>query len=152
MGRCSESLAVQLASRKYFVLDINLFLAAVTLHRYTWAFSTCGEQRLLKLCCVVLASHYGGFSCLLLPSPGSRQTGSAIVAHGLSCSLHVGSSWTRDQTHILCFGRRIPIHCAPREVCTPQAVQGVALGLDLVLDGDSPMEADEMGSPTGQVM
>ena len=74
------------------------------------------------------------------------------MAHGLSCSLQVGSSWTRDRTHVPCLGRQIPIHCAPRDVCIPQAVQGVALGLDLVLGGNSPMEADEMGSPTGHVM
>ena len=27
--------------------------------------------------------------------------------HGLSCSMCVGSSWTRDQTHVFCIGRQI---------------------------------------------
>ena len=61
--RCSESLAVQHASHKYFFLGINLFLIALSLHRCTRAFSTCREQRLLYLCRVVLASRCGGFSC-----------------------------------------------------------------------------------------
>ena len=29
---------------------------------------------------------------------------------------HVESSWTRDQTHVPCIGRRILIHCTTREV------------------------------------
>ena len=31
---------------------------------------------------------------------------------------HVGSSWTRDQTHVPCIGRRLLIHCATREAFT----------------------------------
>ena len=29
--------------------------------------------------------------------------------------MHVGPSWTRDQTLVFCIGRQILIHCAPRE-------------------------------------
>ena len=38
------------------------------------------------------------------------------MAHGLRCSTHVGSSWTRDQTHVPCIGRQVLNHCATREV------------------------------------
>ena len=31
--------------------------------------------------------------------PGLESTGSVVVAHGLSCSTAVGSSWTRDRIH-----------------------------------------------------
>ena len=30
--------------------------------------------------------------------------------------LHVGSSWTRNQTHVLCISRKILKHCTTREV------------------------------------
>ena len=44
-----------------------------------------------------------------------RSTGSRIQAHYLRCSgfvapWHVESSWTRDQTHVPCFGRQILNH------------------------------------------
>ena len=34
---------------------------------------------------------------------------------GLAAPQHVGSSQTRDQTHVSCIGRRILIHCTTRE-------------------------------------
>ena len=42
----------------------------------------------------------------------SRQA-SLVAAHGFSCP--VESSLTRHQTHVLCFGRQIPIHWATKE-------------------------------------
>ena len=43
--------------------------------------------------------------------------GSVAVAHGLSCPpQQVGSSWTRDRTHVLCIGRWILYHWTFREV------------------------------------
>ena len=47
--------------------------------------------------------------------PGFESTGSIIVAQGLSSLRHVGSSWTRDWTHVSSFGRQIPYHWATRE-------------------------------------
>ena len=48
---------------------------------------------------------------------------SLVVEHGLwlwhtgpVALRHVESSWTRDQTHVPCIGRRTPIHYATREV------------------------------------
>lgn len=35
---------------------------------------------------------------------------------GLVAPWHVGSSWSRDQTHVSCIGRRTPIHSTSREV------------------------------------
>ena len=35
---------------------------------------------------------------------------------GLAAPWHVGSSQTMDQTHVLCIGRQILIHCATRKV------------------------------------
>ena len=60
----------------------------------------------------------------LLQSTGSRCTGFSscgvwsqrLWCSGLVAPLHVGSSWTRDQAHVPCTGRRIPIHCATGEV------------------------------------
>ena len=52
---------------------------------------------------------------LLLWSTDSRCTGSVIVAHGPSCSTHVGSSQTKAQTRVPCIGRQILNHCATRE-------------------------------------
>ena len=68
-----------------------------------------------------------GFSLrwlLLLRSIGSRSTGfsscgtrSQQLWHtGLVAPQHVGSSWTRAQTHVPCIGRQILNHCATREV------------------------------------
>ena len=35
---------------------------------------------------------------------------------GLVAPWHVGSSWTRDRTCVLCIDRRVPINCTAREV------------------------------------
>ena len=50
-------------------------------------------------------------------SCGSRlqSTGSTAVPRGLSCSLAVGSSRTRDRTRVSCIGRQILYHCSMRE-------------------------------------
>ena len=39
-----------------------------------------------------------------------QSLGSVVVAHGLSCSAHVDSSQTRDQTRVPCIGRWILNH------------------------------------------
>ena len=36
-----------------------------------------------------------------------QSTGSVVEADGLSCSMHVGSSWTRESTSGPCSGRWI---------------------------------------------
>jgi len=37
-------------------------------------------------------------------------------AMGLVAQRHVGSSWTRDQTHVRCMCRQILTHCTTRKV------------------------------------
>ena len=61
---------------------------------------------------------------LLLVSTGSRCTGFSswgaqpqqLWHTGLAAPWHVGSSRTRDRTHVPCIGRRILNHCTTREV------------------------------------
>ena len=85
------------------------------------------------LCCSVWVSHCGGFSlrsmgsrCAGFSSCGTRvqllwRAGSRVQAQqlwrtGLVAPQHVGSSRTRDRTHVPCIGRQILNHCATREV------------------------------------
>ena len=44
------------------------------------------------------------------------STVSVVVVHRLSCPRHVESSGTRDQTCVLCIGRRVLIHCTTGKV------------------------------------
>ena len=78
-----------------------LFLAALdsTVHGFLWL------QRV-------------NFSLRWLPwlqSMGSRLWAQWLWYTGLVAPLHVGSSWTRDWTHVSCTGRRILYHWATRE-------------------------------------
>ena len=47
---------------------------------------------------------------------GSRVKAQQLWRTGLVAPQHVGSSWTRDQTHVPCVGRWILNHCATGEV------------------------------------
>ena len=80
-----------------------------------------------KLWWVGATLHCGvGFSLrwLLLWSTGSGACGlqwlqhlsSVVVVHGLSCSWHMESSWTRDRTDIQCITRQILSHWTMRDV------------------------------------
>ena len=54
---------------------------------------------------------------LSLQSVGSKPRGLKVaVVHGLSCPSLMGSSWTRDWTHVLCVGRQILNHWTTREI------------------------------------
>ena len=64
--------------------------------------------------CSVLASHCSGFFCCGAWALGCA--GSVAVARGLCCPMARGIFPTMDQTHILCIGRQILIHCATRKV------------------------------------
>ena len=48
-------------------------------------------------------------------APGLSSTGSAVVVHGLSCSVACGIFLDRDQTRVSCVGRWILYHWATRE-------------------------------------
>ena len=77
-----------------------------------WAFSSCGEQGPRSL-------QWADFSLqwlFLLWSTGCRLMASIVVVHGLSSSTPVGSSGTRNQTHVSCIGRWSLNHWTTREV------------------------------------
>ena len=50
------------------------------------------------------------------------------MVHGLSCSMHVGSSQTKDRTCVPCIGRQILNHCTTREVPLFVLVDEISLG------------------------
>ena len=54
--------------------------------------------------------------------------------HGLNCSMHVGSSQIRDQTHVSCAGKRIAYHWATRQALEPSSITGNIKLLQGVLD------------------
>ena len=71
-------------------------LLFIWLHRVSiaaWAFSPCGEQRLLSGCATQASASWGillkrGSGCVgsAAAARGLWSTGSGVVAHGLSCS------------------------------------------------------------------
>ena len=87
-----------------------LFLAPLGLRHSAETASGCSEPELLAV--AVGASHCSGFS------PGAQAFNARASEYASSVVLlgHVGSSWTRDWTHVPCIGRHIPIHCATRAV------------------------------------
>ena len=69
---------------------------------------------LLTAVASLVAEHrlYGSWASVIA-APGPEGTGSAVVVHGLSCS--VGSSQTRDPTCVSSIGWQILIHQATRK-------------------------------------
>ena len=65
-------------------------------------FSSYGKRGLLSSC-GARASHYGGFSCCGAQAQELWHTCLVVLQY-------VGSSQTRDQTHISCIGRQILYH------------------------------------------
>ena len=109
---------------KFFSLFLNilhyllyLFLAALELHCCTWAFSSCGERRLLFIVVwrFVMAV---GLPCweawaldtwaLVVEAWQAQQ----LQCTGLAALQHVGSSWTKDQTCVLCTGSGLSNTCS----------------------------------------
>ena len=58
---------------------------------------------------------YGEWGLLFVAGPRARRFQS-LWHTGLVAQQHVESSWTRDQTHVLCVGRQILTHCNTWEV------------------------------------
>ena len=69
----------------------------VAVHRFLTAVASVAEHRL------------NGTQVQYLQLPGSTAD-SVVVAHRLKCPEALGSSRTRDQTHVSCIGRRSPYH------------------------------------------
>ena len=78
------------------------------LHCCAQAFSSCSEWGLLSTC-GAQASHCSGFSCC-----GARALEQRLV--GLIALRHVGSSQTRDWTHVPYAGRQILNHWTTKGV------------------------------------
>ena len=110
--------------------NIILFLKKINLFNYFWLHWVFVAARGLSL--VAASGGYSSLRCagflllwlLLLRSTGSRRAGFSscsmqaqqLWCMGLVAPRHVGSSWTRAQTHVPCIGRQILNHCAAREV------------------------------------
>ena len=86
------------------VFFFYLFLAALGLRRYSWAFSSCSELRLLFICCA-RASHCGSFSWY---RRGSRAPGHQWLWHMASAAPWLVESSTRGQACVPCIDRWIP--------------------------------------------
>ena len=108
------------------------FSVALGLYCWAWSFSSCCEWGLLF---VAVHGFLTAVASLVVEHRLLGAQASAVAATGLvtgaqrllavaqevqstgSVALqHVGSSWTRDWTHVPCIGRQILIHCTPREV------------------------------------
>ena len=90
----------------------NVFLAAQGLHccsRLSLAVESGGSS--LVVVCGFLTEVAS-----LLQSMGSRAPGLTSCGTQLVTPWHVGSSRTRDQTCVLCIGRRVLNHWTTREV------------------------------------
>ena len=99
----------EMIGEKWFLF----FLAALSLHCCTRAFSSCGKQGLffvvehgLLIVVASLLAEHGLQACRL----------QQLWLTGLVAPQHVGSSRTRAQTRVPCIGRRILNHCTTREV------------------------------------
>ena len=86
------------------------------------------QRVFVAACGLSLVAASGGYSLLvvrgllfvvasLLWSMGSRAQAQELWHTGLVILWHVGSSHTRDQTHVPCFGRWISIHLGKSFVC-----------------------------------
>ena len=91
-----------------------LFLAALDLRCCTWL-SLVAESRGYSL--VLAPKPLIAVWLLLLLSMSSRVR-TQLWPMGPVAPWHVGSSWTRDRTHVPCIGRRILNHWTTREVLT----------------------------------
>ena len=106
----------KLPKKKNHVLFF-FFLALLGLCCCAQAFSSCREQGLLSSC-GVQASLYGGFPWLQIT--GFRVRGLQFLGcMRLDALRHVGSSQTRNQTHVSCTGRQILCHWSNREIQEP---------------------------------
>ena len=97
----------------FFLLNfIYLFLFVLGLRYHRQASSGCGEWGLLPSCSAQ-ACHCSGYSCgaQVLSTPDSE-----VVVYEFRCPWHVESSWTRNQTLVICIGGRILNHWTMREV------------------------------------
>ena len=104
-----------------FFLTSFLFYLFIYLFIYLWLCWVFVSVRGLSL--VVASGGHSSSRCvglslsrpLLLWSTGSRRAGSAVVAHGPSCSAACGIFPDQARTRVPCICRQILNHCATRE-------------------------------------
>ena len=104
------------------IFKFIFILAVLSLCCHMWASSGCGQWG-YSPAVVLGASFCSGFSCYRAQSLGdmgfsSCGSCSVIVGHGLSCSQHVSSFPTRNQTFVPYSGKWMFNHWTTRE--TPQ--------------------------------
>ena len=96
------------------------FLQFVASGGYSLLWCACFLLRWLLLLWSMGSRHAGFNSCgtraQQLWLVGSRLQAQQLWCKGLVAPWHVGSSRSRDRTHVPCIGRRILNHCATREV------------------------------------
>ena len=111
----------------YFYFFRFMYLAVLGLHCCIWAFSSCREWRPLF---IALHRHLMLWWPLVLWGMGCRRTGfSSCSAWAQLCTgsvalRHVGSSQTRDRTHVPCIGRWILTHCTAGDPPEQRIVKG----------------------------
>ena len=94
-----------------YLCHIYLFLTVLSLPSCAWTFSSCNKKGLLSSCGAQVLGH-SGFGRCGAKAPYLQLTGSTAWAQqlwhtGSVAPGHVGSSWTRDQTSVLCTAWRI---------------------------------------------
>ena len=72
------------------------------------------HRLLLAVASLVLEHRLQRMRASIVMAPRLQNTGSVVVAHGLSCS--EASSWTWDGTRAPYIGRHILSHCTTREL------------------------------------
>ena len=98
----------------FFSLYLLIYEAALGLHCRSWAFSSCSGRELLSR---RGACHGGGFPCCRARALDTQTSG--VVAQGSAAPRLVGSSLTRDWTHVHCVGRWILTHWTTRKCHLP---------------------------------
>ena len=109
----------------YLICIVNLFLAALSLHCYTWVFSSSSKWGLLS-CFSAQASHCSGFSfcraqsldtwALVVAACGLSSVGSVVTAHRLCCLAACGIFPDQRSNPCPCTGRWILIQYTTRKV------------------------------------
>ena len=110
---------------RLFKNKLLLFFAALGLHCYRWAFSSCYKWGLpfiaiysFLIAVASLVAQHRIWACRprQLQCVGSRVQAQQSWCEGLETPQHVESSWTRDRIYVPYIGRWILIHCTIREV------------------------------------
>ena len=107
----------------FFIISNSLIFGCAGSSLLHNLFSNCKGHGLLSGYSV-RAANCSGFSCRdrlqstqasVAAASGLSSTGSVVAQYELSCPWHMGSSQTKDWTHVSCTGRQMLYHWATRE-------------------------------------